>query len=365
MKTGTDFVISKDEVEQTLTSAQPAQLPETMRTSVLSAPGELAVEQRPVPRPGPGQVLVSVGSVGVCGSDVHYYEHGRIGDFVVEDPLVLGHEAGGAVVAVGTDVDPARVGQRVALEPGVPCRRCDQCKIGRYHLCPRMRFFATPPIDGAFCEYVVLDEDFAHPVPDALSDDAAGLIEPLSVGVWACQKAEVGAGTRLLVSGAGPIGVLVTQVARALGATSVVVSDLAEPRRAAAERFGATAVLDPREQEPAGLGEFDAFVDCSGAEPAVLSGMRALRPAGRAVLVGMAAEQITIPVPLLQTRELVLTGTFRYANTWPTAIALAASGQVDLDSLVTGHFGLDEVRAALSANADPTSIKPVVRPRGV
>ena len=351
-------------MEQTLTSAQRAPVPETMRTSVLAAPGQLSVEQRPTPTPGPGQVLVAVGSVGVCGSDVHYYEHGRIGDFVVEAPLVLGHEAGGTVVAVGEQVETSRIGQRVALEPGVPCRHCAQCKTGRYHLGPRMRFFATPPIDGAFCEYVALDEDFAHPVPDSLSDDAAGLIEPLSVAVWACRKAEVGAGARLLVGGAGPIGVLVTQVARACGATSVVVSDPAEPRRVAAERFGATAVVDPREQDPAALGEFDAFVDASGAEPAVLAGMRALRPAGRAVLVGMGAEEITLPVPLLQTRELVLTGTFRYANTWPSAIDLAANDRVDLDGLVTGHFGLDEVRAALSANADPTSIKPVVRPKG-
>lgn len=339
-----------------------AQVPETMRTSVLSAPGDLAIEQRPTPSPGPGQVLVAIGSVGVCGSDVHYYEHGRIGDFVVEAPLILGHEAGGTVVAVGEDVDRDRVGQRVALEPGVPCRRCAHCKVGRYHLCPRMRFFATPPIDGAFCEYVALDEDFAHPVPDALSDDAAGLIEPLSVGVWACRKAEVGAGTRLLISGAGPIGLLVAQVARAAGATTVVISDPADQRRRAAERFGATGVVDPREQQPAALGEFDAFVDASGAAPAVLDGMRALRPAGRAVLVGMGAEEITIPVPLLQTRELVLTGTFRYANTWPTAIDLAATGRVDLDGLVTGHFGLEDVRAALSANTDPNSIKPVVRP---
>lgn len=342
-----------------MTGAQGTEVPDVMRASVLRAPGEVVVERRPTPAPEPGQVLVRVGSVGVCGSDVHYYEHGRIGDFVVTEPLVLGHEAGGTVVGVGRGVSEDRIGERVALEPGVPCRRCDQCKTGRYHLCPDVRFFATPPIDGAFCEYVALESDFAHAVPAELSEDAAGLIEPLSVGVWACSKAQVGAGSRVLISGAGPIGVLVAQVARALGATEIVVSDPVDARRQAAARFGATSTVDPA----ADLGAaFDAFVDCSGAAAAVRAGLRALRPAGRAVLVGMGADEVSVPVSVLQTKELVLTGTFRYANTWPTAIALAADGRVELDALVTGRFPLEAVEDALRANTDPNSIKPVVRP---
>ncbi|MDQ4086178.1 MAG: alcohol dehydrogenase catalytic domain-containing protein, partial [Actinomycetota bacterium] len=221
-----------------------------MRASVLRAPKEVVVEQRPVPRPGPREVLVEVGSVGVCGSDMHYYEHGRIGDFVVREPLVLGHEAGGRIVETGEGVEETRVGERVAIEPGVPCRRCRYCRAGRYNLCPDVRFFATPPVDGAFCEYVVIADDFAHPVPDSVSDDAAGLVEPLSVGVWANRTARVPAGGSLLVAGAGPIGLLVAQVARALGVTEVVVSDVDARRRALAERFGATAVLDPLAEAP-------------------------------------------------------------------------------------------------------------------
>lgn len=346
-------------------SAPSVAVPETTRGSVLLEPNRLSVREWSTPSPGPGQVLVRVGSVGVCGSDVHYYRHGRVGEFVLRQPLVLGHEAGGAVVATGPDVDPARLGQRVALEPGVGCRRCQQCKTGRYHLCPDMRFFATPPVDGAFCEHVAVDADFAHPVPDGLSDDAAGLIEPLSVALWACQKAGVGAGARLLVSGAGPIGVLVVQVARALGASTVVVSEPAEPRRETAQRFGATASLDPVEQDPAEHGRFDLFVDCSGVSSAIGAGIRALRPAGAAVLVGLGADEITVPMSMLQTREVTVTGTFRYANTWPAAIALAASGRVDLDGLVTGRFDLERVSDALEAGADASSIKPVVRPGGV
>jgi L-iditol 2-dehydrogenase len=342
-------------------------LPRTMRASVLHAPGKLVVEERPVPVPGPREVLVEVGSVGVCGSDVHYYEHGRIGDFVVREPLVLGHEAGGRIISVGEGVEESRVGERVALEPGVPCRRCAHCRTGRYNLCPDVRFLATPPVDGAFCEYVVMPDDFAYPVPDSVSDDAAGLIEPLSVGVWANRTARVRPGGSLLVAGAGPIGLLVAQVARALGVSEVVVTDLDPGRRALAGRMGATTVLDPgagddpRDAAPAG--GFDAFVDCTGAPPAVRSGMPAVRPAGVVVLVGMGADELTVPVPLIQNQEITLTGTFRYANTWPTAIGLAAGGAVDLDALVTGHVDLDHVEDAM--RPAPGAVKTVVRPGGV
>ena len=217
--------------------------------------------------------MIQIGSVGICGSDVHYYQHGRIAEYVVREPLVLGHEAGGRIVAVGAGVDPARIGERVALEPGVPCRVCRECKAGRYNLCRDVRFFATPPIDGTFAEYVALEADFAHPIPDSLSDDAAGLIEPLSVAVWACAKAGVGAGSRVLISGAGPIGIMNVQVARALGATEVVVSDVAPARLAAARTFGATRTLDARTENAVDAGiEVDAYIDCSGAPPAINAG---------------------------------------------------------------------------------------------
>ncbi|BCJ29555.1 NAD(P)-dependent alcohol dehydrogenase [Actinocatenispora sera] len=337
-------------------------LPTTMRASVLYGVGELGVEERPVPVPAPDEVLVEVGSVGVCGSDVHYYQHGRIGDFVVRAPLVLGHEAGGRVVGLGAGVPQQRLGQRVSLEPGIPCRRCDQCRHGRYNLCPDVRFFATPPVDGAFCQYVAVPADFAYPVPEAVSDDAAGLLEPLSVGIWSCRKAGVGPGSRVLIAGAGPIGLVTAQVAAAFGAIEVIATDVAAPRLDAARRLGATGTV-PAGTVLADGDAVDAFIDCSGAAPAVDAGIRSVRPAGSVVLVGMGADAIPVPVPVIQGRELRLTGTFRYANTWPLAIALAAAGRVDLDALVTGHFGLDDVSAALAASADPTAIKAIVTPQ--
>jgi L-iditol 2-dehydrogenase len=329
--------------------------------AVLHEPGDIRIEERPMPEPGPREVLVEVTSVGVCGSDVHYYEHGRIGSHVVRAPLVLGHESAGRVVALGEGASKHAEGDRVTLEPGVPCGRCRECRAGRYNLCPDVVFFGTPPVDGAFARYVTIHEDFAFALPESLSDDVGALMEPLSVGIWACRKAGVSAGDRVLVTGAGPIGLLAMQVALAFGATQVEISDVNERRLELARRTGATRALRAGEDEPA---EADALIECSGHPGALQAGIAALRPAGTAVLVGMGpGESGEVPLALIQGRELWVTGTFRYANTYPTAIALAATGRVDLDAIITGHFGLEDTETALRAGRDdPGSVKPVVHP---
>jgi L-iditol 2-dehydrogenase len=305
-------------------------------------------------------VLVRVNAVGTCGSDVHYFRHGRIGQYVVREPLVLGHEPAGRIVAVGEGVDRSRTGQRVSLEPGVPCRRCRRCHEGRYNLCPDIVFFATPPVDGAFAEYVTIADDFAHPVPDSVSDDAAALLEPLSVALWANEKAGTRLGSHVLVAGAGPIGLLVARVAQVRGAARVIVSDPDPLRREFAGALGAGETVDPADGPPDA--DVDAFLDCSGAPPAVTAGIAAVRPGGSVTLVGMGADEMTLPVSAMQSREISLTGTFRYANTWPAAVALAASGEVELDRLVTAHVGLDDVASAL--DPDPAQVKIVVTPGG-
>jgi L-iditol 2-dehydrogenase len=330
-----------------------------MRAAVLLEPGRIEMEERPIPAPEPGDVLIQVSSVGVCGSDAHYYRHGRVGSFVVEAPLVLGHEAAGTIVGVGEGVDRSRIGQRVSIEPQRPDPDTDETRRGHYNLCPHMRFFATPPVDGALSDYVTIGATFAHPVPPTMSDDAAALCEPLSVGIAAVRKAGVDGGSRVLIAGAGPIGVMVAQVARAYGATEIIVSDPDESRRLQVEDFGATAVLDPM-AEPIGDLGVDAFIDASGAPSAVVDGIRAVRPAGTVVLVGSGAETMELPTQVIQNRELMLTGVFRYANTWPTAIALVESGRVDLDAMVTAHFPLDKVAEALDSDRTPGSVKSVV-----
>lgn len=336
--------------------------PESVRAAVMTAVDTTVVETRPVPVLGPHEVLVEIRAVGVCGSDVHWYREGRIGATRVADPLVLGHEASGVIVAVGADVSNTRRGRRVAIEPGVPCGQCGQCRSGRYNLCPDVRFFATPPVDGAFATHVAVSSDFAHDVPDALDDDEAALIEPLAVALWAARKAGIAIGDRVLVSGAGPVGLLVLQVVLAAGA-EVCVSDVSTERLAVAMDLGASTTVDPRSDPlPA---DRTVLIECSGVAAAIRAGIAALVPAGRAVLVGMAADgEVTLPLDVLQSREISLTGTFRYANQYPDAIALAASGRVDLRRLVTSVHPLGAVHdALLLPGRDRAALKPMVHPQ--
>lgn len=333
----------------------------TMLASYLTAPETIELREVPVPVAGPGEVLLRITSVGVCGSDVHYFRHGGIGPHIVREPLILGHEPAGVVEAVGDGVSPDLVGRRVSIEPGIPDGTCKQCRTGHYNLCPNMVFFATPPVHGVFAEYATHPAAFVYELPDDVSDDEGAMIEPLSVGIWANRLAGTAFGSRVLIAGAGPVGILAAQVARVAGATEIVMSDLAEGRRRTALGFGATSAVDPRETGLAGLGA-DVFIDCSGAETAILGGLAALRPGGTAVLVGVGSEQIRVPMSLVQDHELTIKGNFRYANTWLTGIDLVARGLVQLDGLVTGHYDLEHVAEALSVLPDSGAIKTMVRP---
>jgi L-iditol 2-dehydrogenase len=337
---------------------------QTMRASVLVRPGTVEVQDVPVPPLTDGQVLVRISAVGVCGSDTHFFHEGHIGNMVVKAPLILGHESAGKIVAVGANVSPERIGERVSIEPQKPCRVCEYCKGGQYNLCSTIEFYAAPPIHGAFAEFAAIESDFAYTVPDRISDEAAALMEPLSVAIATCRKAGVTPGSRVLIAGAGPIGVLVAKVAGIYGAVDITVSDPAPHRRDFVRRAGATRVVDPLSEDLVQSGLlFDVFVDASGAPPAITAGIAAVRPGGRVVLVGMGADNVELPVSLIQNREIELTGIFRYTNTWPLAIDLVATGQVDLDQLVTHRFGLEDVEAALRTGAeDPHAIKSVVVP---
>lgn len=333
------------------------------RAAVLIEPGVIELQERDTPQPAAGDALVEVLAVGVCGSDLHYFTEGRIGDFVVTAPLVLGHEASGRVLAVGADVRTLRPGDRVAIEPGVSCGDCAPCRTGRYNLCPDVRFLATPPVDGAFTEVLSVPEPFLHPIPDHVSDNAGALMEPLSVALWAHDKARTGPGDHVLVTGAGPVGLLAATVAQVRGAASVVVVDVVPERLDRAREHGFEATMPGR--LPAASWQPTALIECSGAAAAVYDGLDALAPAGRAVLVGMpVGRELRIPAAAVQGRELTITGTFRYAHTYPAAIGLVASGRIDLDRFVTTEFGLGDVRRALEApREDPSILKAVVHPQ--
>jgi L-iditol 2-dehydrogenase len=337
----------------------------TNTAAVLYGIRDIRLEDRPVPEPGPREVLVEVRAVGVCGSDVHWYEHGRIGTRVVTGPLVLGHETMGVIVGVGYEVDERRIGERVAVEPGVPCGSCEQCRAGRYNLCAEIRFHGTPPIDGSFQRYIAIAADFVHPLPSSVSDEAGALIEALAVAVWASRKATIQPGASVLITGAGPIGLLCLQVAVAAGAAEAAISDINPDRLEVAGRLGATRLVDASTERLADTGvRADVLIECSGQPRAITDGIEALAPAGVAVMVGMSpGSEIPVPMATIQTREIRLTGVFRYANVFPTAIALAASGRVELDSLVTDRFPLSSVADALEvAGKKPRTIKPLVEP---
>ena len=320
-------------------------------SAVLYGPHDVRIEDRPVPKPAPGQVLVEIAAVGICGSDVHYYEHGRIGDYVVRDPMIIGHESAGTVVDVGDGVDRSRVGELVALEPGVPCRTCTQCLQGRYNLCPQVVFFATPPVDGSISRYVTIDAAFAHTAPSGLTAEQAAMAEPVSVGIWAARKCAVTGGDRVLITGAGPIGLLAGQVAHALGADIPVITDVSDFRLARARELGLrTAQAGTPFEE-----EFDVLLECSGAPAALTGGMRALAPAGRVALVGMGADTVTLDVALVQGRELSVTGVFRYANTYPLALQLISSGAVNVTDVITHRFTLEETDRAGAGDQNPVA----------
>lgn len=338
-------------------------VPGTMRASVLRGIRDLVVEERPVPVPAPGEAVIRIEMAAVSGSDATLYATGRLLGERLRSPLVLGRAASGRIVAVADDVPSERIGQLVALEPMRVCRRCPQCRAGRYNLCSYAEFLATPGCDGVFQEYVCLPADFAHPVPAGLSVESAALIEPMSVGLAALQRAHVGAGSRILISGAGAIGLTTVGVAKALGAVEITITDLSAERLQRARSVGATTTFN---MATSGIvippQHFDSFIECSGSAAAVRRGFPAVRPAGRVVLVGRGADEVAMPVTLMQNRELTVCGSFRYANTFPTAIAMAAAGMVDLAVLADHHGGLEDLPAALEFTRAASGGKAMIRP---
>lgn len=336
-----------------------------MRTAVLHEPGRFELEERERPAPASGEVLVAVREVGICGSDVHYYRHGRIGEYVVRSPLVLGHESAGEIVAVGEEVD-LRVGERVTLEPGVPCRRCEACKRGEYNLCPEVRFMATPPDDGAFAEYVAWPADFVYRLPDAVSMREGALCEPLSVGIHAVRRGEVGTGDSVLVTGCGPIGLCAMEAARAAGATEIVVSDVVESKLAIARERGADVTIDASEVDLLETVEeridgVDVVIEASGADPAIEATVDCVRRGGMVVLVGLADEaEIPLDVLAVIDNELDVRGSFRYRNTYPAAVELLAIGQVDVEGIVDFERSLANIEDAFGRAMATDTVKGMI-----
>ncbi|XP_062326925.1 sorbitol dehydrogenase [Osmerus eperlanus] len=338
---------------------------------VLHAKGDLRLEQRPVPEPGPNEVLLQMHSVGICGSDVHYWQNGRIGDFVVQKPMVLGHEASGRVVKVGSNVKHLQPGDRVAVEPGVPREEDEFFKAGHYNLSPTIFFCATPPDDGNLCRYYKHSACFCYKLPDNVTFEEGALIEPLSVGIHACRRAGVTLGSSVLICGAGPIGLVCLLVAKAMGAAQVIITDLSTDRLAMAKDLGADFPVTVQRADGAQdlaatvqgmLGaQPHISIECTGVESSVQTAIYATRPGGVVVLVGMGSEMTTVPLLNAAIKEVDIRGVFRYCNTWPMAIAMLASGKVNVKPLVTHRFPLEQAVHAFETTRQGLGIKVMLK----
>uniref|UniRef100_A0A8C6S914 Sorbitol dehydrogenase n=1 Tax=Neogobius melanostomus TaxID=47308 RepID=A0A8C6S914_9GOBI len=303
---------------------------------VLHSLKDLRLEQRPIPEPGPNDVLLRMHSVGICGSDVHYWQNGRIGDFVVTKPMVLGHEASGTVVKVGSAVKTCRLVRRIHVHGRV-------LQNGRYNLSPTIFFCATPPDDGNLSRYYIHSANFCYKLPDNVTFEEGALIEPLSVGIHACRRAGVTLGSIVLICGAGPIGLVSLLVAKAMGASKVVITDLSQERLSMAKKLGADyAVTITKGNAPQALAKNVAdmlgappqiTIECTGVESSIQTAIYATQSGGVVVLVGLGAEMATIPLVNAAVREIDIRGVFRYCNTWPMAIAMLASGKVNVKPL--------------------------------
>ena len=325
----------------------------TNRACVLTALKTLEFKEVPMPRVGPDEILMKLEAVGVCGSDVHYYSHGRIGDFVVKFPFILGHECAGTVVEKGASVTHLQVGDRVALEPGVPCGQCEMCRSGHYNLCPQVKFFATPPYDGCLMNYVSFPAEYAFKLPDKVSSVEGALVEPLAIGVNAALTGGVKLGDTVLIFGAGCIGLVTLLAAKAYGASKVIVSDVIPLRLEVAKKLGAIVVNSREEDLLARVLELtggrgaDVVLDCAGFSQTVADAVRAARPAAHIVIVGLGADELNgIPLGAISAKELVLTSIFRYKNLYPTAISAIESGAIDISGIVSGTYPFDEAPEA-------------------
>jgi D-xylulose reductase len=312
---------------------------------------------------GRRDVRIGLRNIGICGSDVHYYTHGAIGPFVVREPMILGHEAAGEIVEVGSAVTEFRPGDRVCMEPGIPDPASRAARLGRYNLDPAVRFWATPPVHGVLRPTVVHPADFTFKLPDHVSYAEGAMVEPLAVGVHAATRVQVQPGDLAVVIGAGPIGMVTILAALAAGCSRVIVSDVHEPKLDLARTLGAVlpvnvrseALADVVRRETDGWGA-DLIFECSGYAPAMAEMFDLVCPGGKVALVGIPLQPFAFDVSKAQVKEVRVENIFRYAHVYPRAVAMMASGKIDVKPLITDRFAFkDSVEAFDFAKAMPPS----------
>jgi L-iditol 2-dehydrogenase len=343
-----------------------------MKAALLYGPKEFRVGEIKTPQPADGEVLMRVESAGVCGSDMILYRQGRIGDSIITEPHVLGHEFSGTIVELGANVTGREVGMRVAVEPSFPCRVCEFCRAGRYNICPHLTFMGLPPTHGAYAEYATVPYDFAHPVPVTLSPDAAATVEPLAVGVHAVELAEMRPGATAAVLGLGPIGLLTAAVAKISGAGTMYGTDLLSYRLELSQRYGVDVPINAGDGDPVealreatnGRG-VDVVFEAAGAVQTPNQAVSMVKPGGIVVMVGISGqEEIPLCFTPARRKELVVKWCRRFVRNFPRAIELASNGSIALDALVTHRFPLEKTGDAfeLVANYADGVVKAAIEP---
>ncbi|OMO97941.1 Alcohol dehydrogenase superfamily, zinc-type [Corchorus olitorius] len=317
-----------------------------------------------LPPLGPHDVKVRIKALGICGSDVHHFKTMRCANFIVKKPMVIGHECAGIIEEVGSEVKSLAVGDRVALEPGISCQRCNLCREGRYNLCPEMKFFGSPPTNGSLANKVVHPANLCFKLPDNVSLEEGAMCEPLSVGVHACRRAGVGPETNVLIMGGGPIGLVTLLAARAFGAPRIVIVDVDDCRLSIAKSLGAdeivqvsTNIQDVGEEvmkiQNAMGSLIDVSFDCVGFNKTMSTALSATAAGGKVCLIGLAQSEMNIPLTPAAAREVDVIGIFRYRNTWPLCIEFLRTGKIDVKPLITHRFGFSQkdIEAAFQTSA--------------
>lgn len=315
---------------------------------------QIEIRDVPMPEPKEGQVLVKVAYVGICGSDVHYLEHGAIGDFVVNGDFILGHECAGTIVEVGDKVTDLKVGDRVALEPGITCGQCEFCKTGKYNLCPDVEFLATPPYHGCLENYIAFPANMCFKLPDTISTKEGALVEPLAVGMHAAGQGKVGLGDSIVILGAGCIGLMTLLSCKAYGATDITVVDIMDKRLDHAMKLGATRVINAKEtdviqkiEEITGGRGADVVLETAGSKVTIQQTPYLVKRGGTIVLVGLAADDIIdYNFAKIMNKEAEIKSVFRYRNIYPKAIHAIEKGIIDVAEIVTHEFDFQDTAIA-------------------
>jgi L-iditol 2-dehydrogenase len=343
----------------------------SMQASYLYGIRDVRLEQAPVPVPGPGEVLLKIASVGICGSDVHYYLEGRIGHQIVSDPIIMGHEFSAFIAGIGEGVTGFEEGQLVTVEPGISCGKCEHCIHGHPNLCPDVRFCGTPPINGVFADYSVMPAENCYHLPPGFSADDAAMLEPLGVAIHTIDLAKLKPGSTVAILGAGPIGLLCAAVARVAGASGIYMTEPLAYRRKFASQYSATAVFDPDTQDVVteinkatqGRG-VDIAIEAAGASGTPQQGASICRPGGKLILAGIPAEDsLSLNASTIRRKGLTIKLVRRMKHTYPRAIRLVETAMIDLKPLITHSFSLEDLPEAFEMVAGYRDgvVKAVVR----